>query len=61
MIIGVVGSSGYHGGSGKSNSSCFLVKKSAMTAIHSACFHGFDAPKTPEMIEPCHLSLKASR
>jgi hypothetical protein len=30
------------------------------SAIHS-CFHGSDALKTHEMMDPCHLSLNASR
>jgi hypothetical protein len=55
----VVGGSGHDDGGGKSNSSYFLLYKSAFSGVQSGCFHDFDALKTLEMTEPCHSSLNA--
>jgi hypothetical protein len=53
-IIGVVGGSGHDSGGRNSNSSFFLLYKSAFSGVQSGCFRAFDALKTLEMIEPCH-------
>jgi hypothetical protein len=51
---------GHDGGAGKSNLSFLQLYKSAFTANHSGCFHGFGALNTTDTVESCHLSLNAS-